>query len=147
MAAAATGAYALGASDDTARTEVLSPDCSIMFADGNPYWDEFSKTQLVEADKQVRRLPSGRGWLIVLNVDSQRDRLVGRDYDLTRATCLSLNPPRGWVACWGRDSGNALLVGSMGIAKSPYCRPGRASPRCNCAIPQPRCLRCSMSRI
>ena len=81
VAAAATAAYALGASDDTARTEVLSPDCSIMFADGNPYWDEFSKTQLVEADKQVRRLPSGRGWLIVLNVDSQRDRLVGRDYD------------------------------------------------------------------
>lgn len=52
-----------------------------MFADGNPYWDEFSKTQLVEADKQVRRLPGDRGWLIVLNVDSQRDRLVGDDYD------------------------------------------------------------------
>lgn len=29
----------------------------------------------------MRRLPSGRGWLIVLNVDSERDRLVGRDYD------------------------------------------------------------------
>ncbi|MGB7981616.1 MAG: hypothetical protein WCF36_12580 [Candidatus Nanopelagicales bacterium] len=81
VVASATGAYALGARDDTTQTEVFSSECSIMFADGNPYWDEFSKTQLVEADKQVRRLPGEDGWLIILDVDSQRDRLVGDEYD------------------------------------------------------------------
>ena len=52
-----------------------------MFADGNPYWDEFSKVQLVEADKQVRRLPGDKGWLIVLDVESERERLVSDDYN------------------------------------------------------------------
>lgn len=76
--AAAGGAYAVTAngSDVSALTDI---GCSIMFADGNPYWEDLSKTQLVEADKEVRQLPGQRGWLIVLHVDSQRDRLLA-DY-------------------------------------------------------------------
>ncbi len=79
---AGTGAYALSA-DQPTPASAGTAGCAIMFADGNPYWSEFSKTQLVEADKEVRRLPGFEsGWLIVLHVDSQRDRLLA-DYDST----------------------------------------------------------------
>lgn len=89
--ASAGGAYALASQDDASQAEVLSPECSIVFADGNPYWGEFSQVQLVEADKQVRRLPGDKGWLIVLDVDSQRDRLVGDDYNSTERKARRAN--------------------------------------------------------
>lgn len=83
------------------------------------------------------RLPLGQTGQQVLGIETKL---------ITDALTLTLNPP-GWrVGCSGRDSGNALLVGSMGIATSPHLRSRRASPRCNCATPRPRCLRCSMSR-
>lgn len=77
--AAGSGAYAvMGQNADQGFATDIG--CSIMFADGNPYWDEFSKTQLVEANKEVRKLRGQGGWLIVLRVDSERERLIA-DYD------------------------------------------------------------------
>lgn len=44
------------------------PGCGIVYSDGTQYWGEFSKVQLVEAPKEVRRLRGAGGWLIVLRL-------------------------------------------------------------------------------